>query len=169
MIIKDATVIIHLAKTTLLERSCEYFKEVIMPETVFKEVKAGKEHGHEDVFIVESLVTRGKIKVKKIRDAVLIQELKEYNIQGGEAEAVALYWQERAGYLATDDDNVRRKARFLSIHVIGTPSIILSLYKEGWIKKEKFAESTTTLKKIGWFSNEVIDKMNMEASRWNSP
>jgi len=57
---------------------------------------------------------------------------------------------------------VRKKSIVLNIKIIGTPVIILKLYKEKIIEKEKFIDSITKLKKIGWFSNAIIDKVLME-------
>ena len=67
-----------------------------------------------------------------------------------------------ADYLATDDDNVRKKKDMLKIAVIGTPAIILTLYKKKKISKEKLFESMKILKNVGWFSNTIWDKIMME-------
>lgn len=158
MIVKDAMVIIHLAKITLLGKSCEYFSKVIIPETVYKEILAGKAV-HSEVNIIEDLILGKKIKIQKIRNRKLLKKAKEFNIQSGEAEAVALCWQEKSGYLATDDDNVRKKGMILNIKIIGTLAIILKLYREKMIEKGKFEDSLNELRKIGWFSNAVIDKL----------
>ena len=109
MIVKDAMVLIHLAKITLLEKSCEYFREVIMPLMVYDEIIKGKDKGYGDVIIIENLIKMNKIKINKIKDETLMQKAREFNIYRGEAEALALYWQENADILATDDDNVRKK------------------------------------------------------------
>jgi predicted nucleic acid-binding protein len=162
MIVKDSMVMIHLAKITLLEKSCEYFKNVVIPKLVYDEILLGKEKGYPDVNVIVDLVETKKIVVKQVKNKSLIKKAVEFNIQRGEAEAVALYWQEKADYLATDDDNVRKKSVLLNIKIIGTPAIILKLYKERLIKKEEFEESLAELKKIGWFSNAVIDKILME-------
>lgn len=166
MIVKDSMVLIHLAKITLLEKSCEYFKKVVIPEAVYNEVLSGKGKRYPDVNIVADLVEKRKITVKQIKNNALIKRAEEFNIQRGEAEAVVLYWQEKADYLATDDDNVRKKGILLNITLIGTPVIILKLYKENLIGKEKFSEALAELKKIAWFSNSVIDKMIMEGLKW---
>ena len=161
MMIKDAMVVIHLAKITLLEKSCDYFKKVIIPKKVYEEITFCGEK-HTEIKIVKELIEKKKISVKEVKDKKLLKKSNEFSIQEGEAEAVALYWQEKADYLATDDDNVRKKSMILNIKIIGTPVIILKLYKEKMIEKEKFAESITKLRKIGWFSNAVIDKVLME-------
>ena len=164
MIIKDAMVIIHLAKITLLEKSCDYFENVAITELVYEEVVVnGKKHP--ETTIIKELVEKKKIKVKKISKKMLINKANQYNIQRGEAESVALYWQEKADLLATDDDNVRKKRLLLNLNLIGTPSIIFKLYNEGVIDKEKFNESVSKLREMGWFSSAVIDKVLMEGSK----
>jgi len=162
MIIKDSMIIIHLAKITLLEKSCDYFEDVVIPEKVYEEVLEGKEKGYSEVSIIETLITNKKISIKKVGEETILKKANEFNIQKGEAEAVALYWQEKAELLATDDDNVRKKSTILNIKMIGTPSIILKLYKEKIIEKDKTINSLNELKKIGWFSNAIIDKILME-------
>jgi len=57
---------------------------------------------------------------------------------------------------------VRKRGLLLNLQIIGTPSIILSLYKKGIINKEKIIKSITRLKEIGWFSNIVLDKIITE-------
>jgi len=38
LVVKDAMVLIHLSRTTLLERSCSYFGDVTVPAAVKEEV-----------------------------------------------------------------------------------------------------------------------------------
>lgn len=163
MVVKDAMVVIHLAKITLLEKSCEWFKPVVIPEEVHREIIEGQKKGYEDVKIVQELVEAGKIGVKRVRDKKLLKRAQEFNIQRGEAEVAALYWQEKADYLASDDDNLRKKSILLNLKLIGTPAIILKLYQDGLIDRSKLLESLQALRKIGWFSNAVIDGIVMEA------
>ena len=162
VVIKDAMVIIHLAKITILEKSCEYFKKVIIPLKVYDEIMKGNEKGYIEIPLIIELIEKNKITIKNIENNLLLKKAQEFNIQEGEGEALALYWQEKANYLATDDDNVRKKSSILGINIVGTPSIILALYKNKMINAEKFTKSVLELKKIGWFSNAVIDKMLME-------
>lgn len=162
MIVKDAMVVIHLSKITLLEKSCGYFNDVVIPKMVYEEILLGK-NKYTEVKLIADLIEMNRITVMQIKDKALIKMAEEFNIRRGEAEALALYWQEKADYLATDDDNVRKKSLLLDIKVIGTPAIILKLYQEKLMGKNKFIESLTELRKLGWFSNAVIDKLLMEA------
>lgn len=162
MIIKDSMVLIHLAKITVLESCCTFFKKVIIPPEVYTEIIQGESKGYIDVQIIKNLIDNKKIQINKINNKKLIKKANEFNIFKGEAEALALYWQENADFLATDDDNVRKKKMLLNIKIIGTPVILYKLFKEKIINKEKYVISLNKLRKIGWFSNAIIDKLLME-------
>lgn len=166
IVVKDSMVVIHLAKITLLEKSCSFFKKVVVPEIVYREIMIGREKGYPDVAMIKGLIKRRKITVRKVKYKRLIRRANEFNVQRGEAEAVALYWQEKADYLATDDDNVRKKSVMLNLRVIGTPAIVLKLYQEKIVGEAKFEEGLAELRKIGWFSDAVMDKISMEGSKW---
>lgn len=160
LVVKDSMVLIHLAKITLLETACAYFGKVEIPEKVYNEtVVAGKEKGHEDAVLIESAIKTGAIGVKKVQKPGLVKKANDFNIYGGEAEALALYWQEKAGLLATDDDNVRAKKEALGLRLIGTPAIIMRLFNGKKIGPEKARQSVAKLRKIGWFSGEVMDRI----------
>ena len=160
IVIKDSMVIIHLAKLSILEKSCKYFKEVMIPELVCIEIMKGKDYP--ETAIVSELIKNNKIIIKKINNQNLIKKANEFNIQRGEAEVLALYWQEKADFIATDDENVRKKKVILDIKIIGTPAIIVGLYKKRLIDKSKIEQCISELKKIGWFTSTVLDKMQME-------
>ena len=162
MIIKDSMVLIHLAKLSVLEKSCTYYKNVIIPVLVHEEVKNGIERGFEDAVLIKNLIESKKIKVVEVKNKILLKKANEFNIHGGESEALALYWEKSAKLLATDDDNVRKKKELLDIKVIGTPAILLKLYKEKIIDKNKVRQCITKLKEIGWFHQGILDKIQME-------
>jgi len=162
IIVKDTMVLIHLAKLSILEKSCNFFGDIIIPELVYQELKKGQKKGFPDAPVTLDLVKTGKIKIKKVMDPESIRRTHNFNIQGGEAECVALCWQEDADFLATDDDNVRKKKVLLQIDVIGTPAIILRLYQKRVINKDKIHNCIAELRKIGWFSNAVLDKVLLE-------
>jgi predicted nucleic acid-binding protein len=166
LVVKDSMILIHLAKITLLESSCNFFGRVKIPELVFEEtVKIGKQRGFEDAFLIEELVRNGTIKTKNVLKKGLVKKANQFNVFGGEAEALALYWQEKADFLATDDDNVRKKKEILGISLIGTPAIILALYQKKIINAEKIKQALQKLKKIGWFSPEIIDRILLEVEK----
>lgn len=164
--VNDAMILIHLAKITLLETVCDFFEQAIIPEMVFGEtVKTGKQKRYPDALLIKNMIKAGKIKVKKVNKKWLIKKANDFNIFGGEAEAAALYWQENADLIATDDDNVRNKKEVLEIKLIGTPAVILSLFRNKKIEAKKAESSINKLRKIGWFSSQVLDKVLMEVEK----
>ncbi len=160
LLVKDAMVLIHLAKTSLLEISCQYFGRVFVPPKVEKEVD---KPNYVDAVVIRKLIREKKIEIKSIADKSLVRKAEQLGIYCGEAEAVALYWEQKADLLATDDDNVRKKKELIHVNLIGTPVIILELYKEKRIDKVKLREAVRKMKEIGWFQNTIWDKIMLEA------
>ncbi len=163
IVVKDAMVLIHLAKLSLLRTSCEALGEIVIPKKIEKEtVERGKQKNHPDAILIEELIENNTIEVNKVKNKKLIKRAKDFNIQGGEAEAVALYWEKNADYLATDDDNVRTKRKLLDLDLISTISILINLFKDEEIGRNKLEESLKMLNEIGWFSTAVLDRAKME-------
>jgi len=50
----------------------------------------------------------------------------------------------------------------LNIKVIGTPAIILRLYKDKIIDREKIKQCVAELRHIGWFGSSILDNIIME-------
>jgi len=163
MIVKDTMVLIHLAKTSLLADSCALFERVLIPQLVYDEVMDGKEQHPQDVNQLQFAIKSKLIQIKKV-EKTLVKKANEFNIYRGEAEAVGLYWQEKADLLATDDDNVRKKKEALRISTIGTPAIMIKLFRAKKIDKPKYVTAIKKLKEIGWFSSTVFDKMLQEVN-----
>jgi len=164
LVVKDAMVLIHLAKLTLLEPSCAQFGDVAIPTTVKAEtVDTGRDHGYPDAAVIADVIDQGGIDVYDVEDPALIERANRYNIQGGEAAAVALYWERDADLLATDDDNVRGKRSLLELELIGTPALLLDLFDGGAIDATKLRSAIDELRDIGWFSVAVLDKLELEA------
>ncbi|HLC45973.1 MAG TPA: hypothetical protein VJI67_03825, partial [archaeon] len=89
----------------------------------------------------------------------------DFNIEKGEAEALALYWEKKADFLASDDQNVRRKTLILDLKIVGTLEIVLMLYRNGLISGEKAIDSLNELKRIGWFNSAVIEAALLEVKQ----
>ncbi|HLD33375.1 MAG TPA: hypothetical protein VJB66_01525 [Candidatus Nanoarchaeia archaeon] len=158
MIVNDAMVLIHLTKMSIIEKSCEHW-DVVIPELIHKEVT---HPAHPEGKIIDSLIAGKKLQVKTVKNKELIKKANEFNIQRGEAEAVTLYWEAHADFIATDDDNVRKKSTILNLNIIGTPAIMLTLYRKKVIDKEKMTNAIKVLKECGWFSSTVFDKLHGE-------
>lgn len=160
--IKDSMVLIHLAETGLLENCCDWFGKVAITPLVLSEIEAGREGSQEQVAYIETCLNRCKITMKKVKPE-FIRKANQFNLQKGEAESVGLYWQENADWLACDDDAVRKKKALLKLNVIGTPAILIRLFRGKQITREEFTRAVTHLRTRGWFSSTIFDVLKAEA------
>ncbi len=165
-VIKDSMVLINLAKINLLEKSCDYFKNVFIPIEVFNEsVVKGKEKNLEEDYIIENLIKNKKIEIKNVKDKKLIKMSNEFNIYRGEAECLELYKQEKADLIISDDNNLRKKKKILETKIIGSLAVVLKLKRVNMIDHVKFRNSIEKMREIGWFSNALLDKVLMEGTK----
>ena len=67
-------VIIHLAKLSILEKSCNHFKQVLIPQEVYQEVLRGKEKLFPETSIIAELIKNKKILVKRIKEGKLVKK-----------------------------------------------------------------------------------------------
>ncbi len=96
---------------------------------------------------------------------VIVDNLKLFGLHLGEADAVALYFQEKAQFLATDDDTCRKNRIILGINIIGSPAIVLMLFINALITRKKAMDCVSALETIGWFDTEVIHEMKRQIER----
>jgi len=80
-------------------------------------------------------------------------------------EPVALYFQEKADLIASNDGKVRGLQLILNLNLISSPEIVLVMERAGVISKERALESLLQLKRIGWFSPSVIDVIVEEVGK----
>ena len=166
LIVKDSMILIHLALGGVLKETCIMFGQVIIPNTVHKEVvEIGKKAGHADALLVEKLEYERYIQVVAVHETKLMNELEKYGLRGGELEVVTLYFQEKADLIASNDDKVRKLRLILNLNLVSSPEIVFMLVKNGDISKSKAVECLLEFKKIGWFSNHVIDSIIAEVNR----
>ncbi len=166
LVIKDSMILIHLAKMQILNDSCQHFGNVFIPKKVYEEtVINGKKKGHSDALIIEQTIHSNLIKIKGIKNKDKVANLRMFGLHLGEAEAVALYFQEKAQLLASDDDTCRRNRIILGINIIGSPAIILTLFRKALIAKNKAFDCVSALETIGWFGTEVIHEMKRQIEK----
>ncbi len=166
IVVKDSMVLIHLAKMQVLTYSCQYFGDVIIPTKVYEEtVINGKKKGHPDALIIQQTINSNLIKIKEIKNKDNVDNLRLFGLHLGEAEAVALYFQEKAQFLATDDDTCRKNRIILGINIIGSPAIVLMLLRKALITRKKAIDCISALETIGWFDTEVRHEMKRQIDR----
>ena len=104
VIISDASTLVLLQKVALLDKLIKNF-DFIIPQEVYEEaVIKGKNIKSKDSYLIEDKINKKTIKVKEVKDKKRISKIiKEFGLGEGETEAIVLFLQENADFLATDD------------------------------------------------------------------
>ena len=158
LVVKDSMILIQLAATSVLQEACVMFGRVIISPSVHKEVvEKGIERSRPDAYVVKKLEDSKHIGVVSVVDRRLMTELSKYGLKGGELDSVSLYFQEKADLIASNDDKVRGLRLVLNLNLISSPEIVLVMARRRAIPKDKALDCLWQLKRIGWFSPDVID------------
>lgn len=152
----DSCSIILLAKATILEELAKY-RKLIISEGVYNEVLKGKDEKLLDALLLERLVKEKKINLNKADKKMVNKLMNDFNLGNGEAESVALSI-ESDFILLTDNGQGRKVAKIYNLPLLGSTEVIVSLYKNKKIAKEKAISSLHTLRRYGWFDDYLIEE-----------
>ncbi len=141
-IVLDSDSLIKLAKITVLETLTKSASCIIPYEVYNETVLEGKKNLYEDADLVEELVKKGSI--KKIN-------VKSKEIQGlgkGESAVYSLRIHKKIDFIVSDDKKFLDFITQEKISFIVTSQIVVALYKNKKINKEKAMQSISKLKKM---------------------
>ncbi len=156
IIIEDSMVLIFLAKLDLIKETKNMFGNVVVSNEVERETTADTKL-YADAVKIRDSIDRGQVEVKKVKNENKVMKImKDFGLGRGEAETIQLYFQENADLLLCDEKKARKVASILNINLLGTPELIIQLYKRKFIGKGKAKESILKLEKIGWFKSSII-------------
>ncbi len=143
-IILNATPLIYLGKTSLLEKIIETFDEIYTTESVYHEVVVkGKEVGAEEAYTIEKYIKKGKIKI--IQNPPVTDIFSE-TYQLGKGESSTILAAKNKNYVAIIDDERARRIGFKhNIEVHGTLFLLKLLFL---LKKINKTEIRNTIQKI---------------------
>ena len=117
----------------------------------------GKSEMHQDAFLVEKLCLAGSISILEQPEVLTGRIRQDFNMGEGEAATIAVAIREQA-IAATDNRQGRKAAAINHIPLVGSPEIIVGLFKKKKIGREKALAAVKSLKKEGWFDHHLIEK-----------
>lgn len=126
VVVSNSSVIIALARICRLDLLEKLFREILVPEAVWREVTVRGKPGSEKVLRADF------VRVGKVCSRRLVSLLKEF-IDEGEAEAAVLALEAKADLLLVDD----RDARRLGLQVMGTLGVLALAKYNGLVPKIK--------------------------------
>ncbi len=166
MIVSNATPLIYLAKINKLSLLRDFFKKVLIPEEVKKEVvDRGKKEKSSDAVIVERALKEGWIEVRKIS---VIKELEEFGIDLGDVEAISLALKTNLEILV-DQTHARMAAKALGLKPRGTIYVLLRALKKGRLSYDEYLSSLEDLVTAGFrLSSEVYLEAVRLGKKWET-
>jgi predicted nucleic acid-binding protein len=130
IIVCDASPLIALSLCDKLDLLDTLFREVVIPEMVYKEVsREGKPEAGK-------IAVWAQGKVQKAGKQPLFQAI-NLSLDAGESEAITLYWEKSADFLLIDEQRGRRLAAQSGIKIIGTLGILLLAKEKGLVSAVK--------------------------------
>jgi predicted nucleic acid-binding protein len=130
VIVSDASPIIALAVCGKLDLLEKLFDRVCIPRAVYNELSIpGKPEA-------ERITKWAKDKVVPVKNTAAVTGL-SLNLDAGESEALALYWETAADYVLIDEKRGRAIAAGSGIKTVGTAGILLWARQNGFISAVK--------------------------------
>ena len=127
LVVSDASPIIALAVCNKLDLLDKLFDRVCIPQAVFNELVIPDKPN------ARVVLDWARDKVVSVKNPSVITAL-SMNLDAGESEALALYWESKADFLLIDEKRGRIIALRNGIKTIGTVGILLSSKQKGLIK-----------------------------------
>jgi len=158
LVASNSSVIIALAMICRLDLLKKLFKEIVVPEAVWKEVTVEGKPGHEKILRAEF------IHVKKACNRRLIAFLEEF-VDEGEAEAIVLALELNADLLLVDDRDARDLAKKLGLQVMGTLGV-LALAKHMGLIQEVKPIIDKLIKSDFWISKRILKEFLKELGEY---
>ena len=147
-IVSNTTPIISLASIGKLDLLKKLFKEVIISQAVYAEIKAREGYGYEEV---ES----DFIKIKSIKGDIY-RDLLLNQLDLGEAETIIIAKEINADFVIIDENIGYKIARNSGLNAIRTLSILLKAKEKGIIQELKPALDEM-ISKGRWYSKRVYE------------
>ncbi len=154
MFIFDASTLILLAKIELIGKLAKE-TDIVITETVEREATIKKDTF--DSKLIRSLIDEGSISVELVEKNSIIEDLmRDFNMDKGEASALALYQEREGELLATDDGQLIKAAKVLGIPFASSVVFLIRANHKGLLEEDMALEKLRKLEKYGWYKERII-------------
>jgi predicted nucleic acid-binding protein len=155
----DSSFLILVSKLEMINLLTQLFDKIEIPKAVFDEaVEVGKILKKIDAYRIEKFIKDKQIRVENIKN---IEErnkiMGDFNIHEGEAEAIILYLEKNAHFLATDDYRALKTCKVLDIKYFTTLLFIHRCFLQNITTKNKTLRKLNNLQTLGWYKREDLE------------
>lgn len=156
MLIFDASTLILVAKTELLEKFLDSFAgEVLVPAEVERECCGARKSL--DALLIEKAINEKRIIVKTLKEKQLCRKIRgDFGLGSGEAEAIALAFSAKAKLVAIDDKNGINACKLLKLPFATAINILLRMREGGLIEKEAALIKLEALERYGRYKSSLV-------------
>lgn len=160
----DACSAILLSKATVAEIFSNQHNIMVTTQT-YNEIIKGKEKRFEDALLFEKLCNEKIIKKVEAKNKELQKKVKsDFGFGDGEASTI-IYAIENNIAILTDNKQARKASNIYGLKLLGSPEVIVSLFKTKDISRDKARDALAKLRDAGWFEDYIIEKAMEELSK----
>jgi uncharacterized protein len=128
IVVSDTSPVLNLARIGRLQLLPSLYRQVLIPPAVYQELTASRRGQAAAI----DLVAEPWLIVASPTDQTRVRELRE-SLDPGEAEAIVLAIERRAGLLLMDEKRGRQTAAAAGLAVIGLPGVVTKAKLTGLI------------------------------------
>jgi len=94
----------------------------------------------------------------KVKNVALVKRLMgDFSIDAGEAEALTLAGEKKAGIAATDERNAIRACKLLKLEYVTAVSFLIRAVEKGVLSKDEGIINLKKLQSIGRYGTQILD------------
>lgn len=155
MFASNTSTLVLLAKVGCLEKFIEISSKIEIPSQVKLEALFYKDSY--DARLINKLIQDSKIIVISVDKKEIVDIMKGFNFDEGEAATYVIFNKNKHKAILTDDGELIKLCKLEKIPFICAMAIIIILYEKKSLLKEEAIEKIEELNKIGRYSKELHD------------
>ena len=167
MLLVDASTLMLLAKTELLDSFLDDFKDKILITREVEDECCRKQQAL-DSLIIQKKIKDKRIAVKTLKSRGLCQKLRaDFSIGHGEAETLAFALTQESVLVAIDDRRGIKACKLLKIPFVTAIDIVVRLKEKQILSKDQALAKLDALARHGRYSGEIVSraKAGLEAKK----
>ena len=143
IVVSDSTPLISLMKAGQLSVLEGLYREILVPDAVFRELTSNPKYAEE----ADLIRTSAFIKTVEVREEKAVDVLQRVTgLDRGESEAIIFADENKAHILLMDEEAGRRVARAMGLHIQGTIGVLLRAYDEALLSADQVMEALDRLR-----------------------
>ncbi len=160
MLASNTSTLVLLAKIGCLEEFIEMTPKIEIPMQVEREALFDKESYY--ARLIQKLIEEGKINVKNVDGNKTGNIMGKFRFGKGEAATYIMFDKNKHKAILTDDGELIKLCKLEKIPFICAMAVVIRLYEERKLSKEKVLEKLKELNEMGRYSKELYEHFKGE-------